>query len=241
MSTTSTIFVIAGESASRMTTRITTAFPEASTTSQSAWSLTQSLYRATPDPSNPQASSSFLHILQLSSHPGRTFLCTVAPGNDGPEISHAIAIPRETTSSGFKNLLNSKFGPLWQPLRQGELRVASGATWDVGLFRVRVGELVRERSAGTGGPEAKGAIVAVNLGSEYLAGGLGGDSEQEKTLIEEFCEDVGFLGPARGLGGAGETWGDCGAWQGEVALWCEVMRKQLAATGVRSRGANDKA
>ncbi|KAK3177114.1 hypothetical protein OEA41_008442 [Lepraria neglecta] len=202
------------------------------------WTLSHRLFRETPSNAPPPANGPdrgkppgprYLQILTLSHHAPRTHVTittthapsqtragTPASSNISAEATSGepatvISIPQGASSEEFIQLMMSKFGPLWQ-LRQ-ILNVVNGQAFEVGDFRVRVGEV--RQGGGGGGQIGKGAVCEV----EWV--GVEGEEEWEAAgpVITGFWEGLGIRGARRVFGVPGLAKGE-----GSVRQWCEVLR-----------------
>ena len=127
------------------------------------------------------------------------------------EPATVISIPQGASSEEFIQLMMSKFGPLWQ-LRQ-ILNVVNGQAFEIGDFRVRVGEV--KQGGGGGGQIGKGAVCEV----EWV--GVEGEEEWEAAgpVITGFWEGLGIRGARKVFHVPGLAKGE-----GSVRQWCEVLR-----------------
>lgn len=208
-----------------------------------------------PSSASPQPQFSYLQTIELSTQPGHTALYTTPPtGNKGS----AIRVP-SSSSSAFALLLSTKMAALWTPVRQHDLVVvtkSSGAAEGggriirVGAFEICIAEIVPSTKtagvlvgAGGDGRGTQGVAVAIRLAGADDSARLTIDrpeytpeeQEQEKVTLRDFGEQLGLrlLSDSPGdpaLAVLEEFWGDCSTWQGEVALWCQVL-KHRALTG----------
>ena len=124
-------------------------------------------------------------------------------------------------------LVVAKLGPLWQA--RGAVSVVGGLGFEVGEFRVRVGE-VRVGGAGAGA----GGGGAVGGGGGGGAGGRGAVCEVEWVGVED-GEEVDWDEAGRVIRGFWEALGVKGArtviavpglkeGEGGVRQWCEILR-----------------
>lgn len=167
--------------------RLNSAF-EATQTSQ--WGLACHLFRETPSsaqggatlngPDNRQSigRQRVLQILTLSHHIPKTYVMIaasqaapqarvgtpVASQQNGEEAKSKepatiISIPSGSQKEEFVQLIATKFGPLWQ-LRQ-VLHVAHGATFEVGDFRIRIGDLKPGAPSAGNTQKPRGAVCEI--------------------------------------------------------------------------------
>lgn len=217
------IFTTTGADSAQIISKLRNESPDISTVS-SSWSLTHSLHRSTSTPSSQPNAAARLQSLQLSHHPSTTFSCGTTIDADHSNKTTTIAVPRDKENDAdFRRLLQDKFGLMWQWSKQGEMR-ASGAQLKLPLFLITVADLSRDRGAASGGMESRGTLVAVSLlGDNHSEPGRFAEA---RSLIGNICEDLGLhISTAA-------AWGDCGTWQGETELWCQVLW-QHATTAAR--------
>lgn len=228
------LFALPGTDPVQFATHLSTTYFAAAVTPWQSWSVSHNLYRSGPSPSaqpNTTSNASFLHLLQLSNHSEKTFFCTTS--ENAP--AHSIVIPQGSATSDFRKLLDGKLGPIWQPVRQGEVHVANGVTWDVGMFRVQAADLMRDRGR-EGGSEKRGTAVLVSFANQEGGENDGGlDSVEAGTeLLREFCTGLGLIGPQKSVQTLAEVWGELSGWQGETDLWCQFL-KMLVFSGQAQR------
>lgn len=162
-------------------------------------------------------------ILQLSGQPGRTLICIGADTG----ATEAVSIDSGSASSDFSRLLQNKFGPFWQPLRNWDIRISNGMCWDAGLFRVQSGELSRDRGVTGGGLETRGTLIIVSILAE--AQKESGDFEEEKEMLSEFCQALGLESSQQSPKILAEAWGSFASWKGEATLWCDILRRVVSS------------
>lgn len=134
------------------------------------------------------------------------------------EPATIISIPSGPPSDEFVQLIVSKFGPLWQPRQI--LNAANGQAFEIGDFRVRIGEV--RQGGGGGGQMARGTICEV----EWV-GGDDEDEEEKKTEDWDAAEAViGGFWEGLGLRGARSVFNvpGLGLGEGSVRQWCEILR-----------------
>ena len=174
----------------------------------------------------------FLQILTLSHHAPQTYVAitsthaasqtrvgTPASSNIGAEAASGepatiVSIPAGPSSEEFIQLIVSKFGPLWQ--QRQILSAGHGHAFEIGDFRVRVGEL---RQSGSGGGQmGKGAVCEVSW--------VGEEAEQGKESWEAGEAVVKGFWEGLALRGAREVYWVPGLGDGEgtVRQWCELLR-----------------
>ncbi|KAF6225228.1 hypothetical protein HO133_010425 [Letharia lupina] len=174
----------------------------------------------------------FLQILSLSHHAPRTFVAittthsasqikaaTPASSNISAEAASGepatiISIAAGPSSEEFIQLIISKFGPLWQ--QRQILSAGYGHAFEIGDFRVRVGEL---RQGGSGGGQmGRGAVCEVTWIREEA------EQEQEGWEVGEAVVKGFWEGLA--LRGAREVYWVPGLGDGEgtIRQWCELLR-----------------
>lgn len=99
---------------------------------------------------------------------------------------------------------------------------ATGSELEIGVFRLVVVDLTRDRGVASGGVEHKGGLIGISVIDE---GGSGQDSNAgtvgNENLIKEFCAEIGLSQSGS------EVWGDCSTVQKEVELWCSVLRQHV--------------
>ena len=200
--------------------------PSTQGSAQSAPSLANGVDKAKPP--GPR----FLQILSLSHHAPRTYVAitsthaasqaraeTPASSNISAEAASGepatiVSIPTEPSSEEFIQLIVSKFGPLWQ--QRQILNIVTGHAFEIGDFRVRVGEL---RQGGSGGGQmGRGAVCEVAW--------VGGDAEPGKegweageAVVKGFWEGLALRG-ARAV-----YWvPGLGDGEGTIRQWCELLR-----------------
>ena len=177
----------------------------------------------------------FLQVLSLSHHAPHTYIAitsTHAPSQTraGTPVSSnfsvetgsgepatIVTIPAGPQSDEFIQLVISKFGPLWQQRPQQTITVGNGHAFDIGDFRVRVGE-ARQGGAGAGGLMARAALCEI----EWVGDGNGeGENEWESAegVIRGFWEALGVRGARECFWVPGLAGG-----QGSVRQWCEILR-----------------
>lgn len=212
-----------------------TSFPSADFTSLPPWSLSHTFYRAHSDPTNPKTSGDnrHLHLLQVSSIPSKTIICTFGEN----EATTAVAISQGAATSDLNRLLKDKLSMIWQPLKQGDLHVPNGVSCEVGMFRFAVGDLVRDRGAASGGIENRGTVLGISvMEDENMEQG----AQQGKGMLLELCNDLEFLGPQADLKLVVQSSGDFQDWNAEAKLWCDVLRRLVLGSGNKARGASEQ-
>jgi len=216
--TTTAIWTSTTLTSSQIISILENGYPDLTTTT---FSLTHSIYRSTSKPSS-QPATAHLQILSLSSQPKRTFLCTSTSAPDMDKVA-VVAIPT-ASDPDFRRLLRDKLGTLWQAMKAGEMR-ATGSEIEIGVFRVVVVDLVRDRGLTGGGVEHRGALISISVNDE---GGFNEESSAatagDKTLVQEFCSEIGISQSGS------EVWGNRSTMQGEVELWCSVLRQHAAGS-----------
>lgn len=196
----------------------------------SNWTLSHRLFRDIPagDSSDAIKTSGhrYLQILTLSHHAPHTHVgitkthpspatgigtSTTSPKDAaihsvGSEPATIIAIPAGPLSDEFNNLMLSKLGPLWQ--QRQALHVSGGSSYEVGAFRIRIGELKQ-------GLVGKGALCEIESLDEE-------DWLSAEAILKAFWE--GF-----GLQGGREVYRVPGLDEGQssVRQWLEIMRLRL--------------
>lgn len=133
------------------------------------------------------------------------------------EPATIISIPSGPPSEEFIQLIVSKFGPLWQ--QRQILAVASGQGFEIGDFRVRVGE-VKQGTGGGGTQVVRGAVCEIEW--------VGGDDEEDEKMEDWDAAEAVIRALWEGLGvrGARSVFNVPGLSQGDggVRQWCEIMR-----------------
>lgn len=174
----------------------------------------------------------FLQILSLSHHAPRTYVAitsthaasqtragTPASSNISAEAASGgaatiVSIATGPSSEEFIQLIASKFGPLWQ--QRQILSAGRVYAFEIGEFRVRVGEL---RQGGSGGGQmGRGAVCEVAWVGEE-AGPEQEDWEAREVVVKGFWEGLA-------LRGAREVYWVPGLGDGEgtIRQWCELLR-----------------
>lgn len=138
------------------------------------------------------------------------------------DFATIISIPTGSATEEFTQLVATKFGPLWQP-RQA-LHVMNGSAFEVGDFRVRIGELKQGYGAG-GTLTARGAVCEIEwLGLESInpSSTVGAQKEDWKgaePVIRGFWETLEVKGAREVFWVSG-----LGDGTGSVRQWCEILR-----------------
>ena len=118
-------------------------------------------------------SSRHLQVLSISTQPQNCYVAiTTAPaasqtragtpatsssgGESNNETTNIISIPSGSQTEEFVQLIMTRLGPLWTPRQV--LQVSQGLAFEVGDFRVRLGEL-RQGQSGT--QQTKGVVVEI--------------------------------------------------------------------------------
>lgn len=137
--------------------------------------------------------------------------------DNGGEVAATIAsIASGQATDEFVQFMVTKLTPLWMVLKM--VSVGNGLTYEVGDFRIRVGELRQ----GLGSLQAlRGIVVEINW-----AGGGGtesGDSDhmekEVEWVIKGFWEPLGVTGAKEVFQVAGFAEGN-----GTVRQWLEMLR-----------------
>ena len=211
-----------------------------------SWSIYHRLFRETPAIRGSQQSSPvrenserpksrYLQVLSLSYDALRTYVAITAvstphqmragtPATPTPNPEYAsgdpatiVSIPSGASSDEFVQLILTKFGPLWQ--QRQVLHVSNGMAFEVGGFRIRIGELKQGYGGGT--TLSRGAICGIEVVESE-----GQDAEKEmesnQALIRGFWE--GF-----DIKGAREVYDVPGMVEGDIAVrqWCELLRLRI--------------
>ncbi|KAL8692900.1 MAG: hypothetical protein Q9218_002158 [Villophora microphyllina] len=163
------------------------------------WTLRQRLFRSTPVQSaEPTANKPFepryLQIISFSGHPQHSYIVisategsvTVENSTAAPDAT-VISIPSGASTDEFNQLLLTKLGPLWQPRQL--LAVVDGLAYQVGAFRMRVGE-VRQ---GIGGSQLVRG-VAIEIAVEEQGDGELEDRGSTEKMITTFWAELGLTG-----------------------------------------------
>lgn len=107
---------------------------------------------------------------------------------------------------------------------------ATGSELEIGVFRVVVADVVRERGVASGGVEQRGALISISVIGEGNFDEVSTTiTTSNKTLIQDFCAEIGLSQDG------GEAWGDCSTIQSEVELWCSVLRQHVVGSSVTTR------
>ena len=200
--------------------------PSVHAPAQSHSSLTNGVDKAKPP------NSRFLQILNLSHYAPRTYVAitsayaasqtragTPPSSNISAEAASGeeatiISIPAGPSSEEFIQLIVSKFGPLWQ--QRQILNAGNGHAYEIGDFRVRVGEL---RQSGSGGGQmGRGAVCEVAwVGEDAEQGNEGWEAGE--AVVKGFWEGLA-------LRGAREVFWVPGLRDGEgtIRQWFELLR-----------------
>lgn len=203
-----------------------------------SWGLHHRVFRSTPANTSDKSPPHSQHVLGLGHHPDRAFVHITGP--DQPQAqaqtqppaapSSTIAIPLSQMEP-YSQLLNLKFGALW--MYRISSQVTSGASYSLGEFVVRLGEL-REK----GGQMAlRGTVVCIQTAKqesedqdmELLPGQTDPQDELEagQSLVRDVWSSFGVGAnqaresitsrPPREA--ADDTFD-------EVGLWCDILRFQ---------------
>lgn len=175
----------------------------------------------------------YLQILALSHHTPRTYVAvttTNAPSQTragtpassnisagaeaaSGEPATVISIPSGRASEEFIQLIVSKFAPSWQ--QRQTLNVNNGYAFEIGDFRVRIGDL--RQGAGGGAQMGKGVVVEI----QWIGSGGGGEEDWDsaEAVIGSFWDSLGVRGARKvfWVPGLGEG-------EGSVRQWCDIMR-----------------
>ncbi|KAL8837542.1 MAG: hypothetical protein Q9176_005598 [Flavoplaca citrina] len=185
------------------------------------WSLRHRLFRSTPVPRSadkdvPAIPARHLQILSLPDHPNDSFV--VITQASGPASSTTvpaadiISLPAGQSTDDFTQLLVSRLGLLWQQ-RQSSA-VIDGLAYEVGDFRVKVGELRQ----GVGGAQlVRGVVVEV---THRVKDGGEEDRGETQDMITAFWDELGVNG-AREYKDDGEKTVEDGF--EIVRLWSELL------------------
>jgi len=177
-----------------------------------------SMYRS--HPSNPsELTSGSLQVLQLSTHPKQTFLCTTTAMPDQDKTA-VVAIRTDPGEADFRRLVRDKLGPLWQLVRGAEMRV-TGTEMEVGMFRLTVADVSRDRGIIGAPVDHRGVMFSVSLLGEGVEESTADEQEQERKLVEECCENLGLSISVD------TVWGNRRNWKDEVHFWSSFLRQQL--------------
>jgi len=224
---TTAAFAIPESTAANLSAQLKLAYPDLTTISQK-WSISHSLFRPASSTSS-QPSSGSLQILQLSSHPKQTFLCTTTSVPDQDKTA-VVAVQTDPGEGDFRRLLRDKFGPLWQHVRGAEMRV-TGTEMEVGMFRVIVADISRHRGVAGSGAENRGVMFSASLLSDGAGEQTTDEQVGERELIEDFCSNLGIPTVLD------KIWGSRGIWKEEVQFFSSFLRQQLpSSAGGRPRG-----
>lgn len=211
--TTTAIFPLTTHTSSQAISALQTGYPNLTTTN---FSLNHSIYRSTTTNTN------HLQVLQLSNDSKHTYLCTSTAAPDVDKVA-VVAIPTDSDAD-FRRLLRDKFGVLWQPMKAGDLR-ATGSELEIGVFRVVVVDVVRERGVAGANVEHRGTSMSISLLDEEASGEeVTAASTGDRALILDFCAEIGLRQDT------GEVWGDCKTAKDEAELWCLALRQNMSST-----------
>ncbi|KAL6716838.1 hypothetical protein ACLMJK_004750 [Lecanora helva] len=205
------------------------------------WTLSHRLFRETPteptaDKSRASPQQRYLQTLALSHHAPRAYVAitsTNAPPQSramtpasSSNISTAetasgepatlISIPSGSSHEDFVQLVVSKLSPLWQ--QRQVLTVPQGYAFEVGDFKVRIGELRQGGAGGGGGAQmGRGTVVEVEWSGDEEKGEE--DWESAEAVIGAFWDGLGVKGAKRAFWFPGLREGE-----GSVRQWCEILR-----------------
>ena len=200
--------------------------PSAQASIQPSSSLTNGVDK--PKPPGPR----FLQIVSLSHHAPRTYVVitsthaasqtragTPASSNISAEAASGepatiISVPPGQSTEDFIQLIISKFGPLWQ--QRQILNSSNGHAFEIGNFRVRVGEL---RQSGSGGGQmGRGAVCEVAWVGEDAEQG-GENWEVGEAVVKGFWEGLALRGAREVYWVPG-----LGSGEGTIRQWCDLLR-----------------
>lgn len=143
-------------------------------------------------------------------------------GVSGETAATIASIASGQATDEFVQFLATKLAPLWTMLKMA--RVANGLSYEVGDFRIRVGELRQ----GMGSSQVlRGIIVEINWAGDG-GGGVGGRGEggvsdrtedEVEGVIKGFWEELGVKGAKEVFQVAGFAEGN-----GTVRQWFEMLR-----------------
>ncbi|OJD30253.1 mediator complex subunit med20 protein [Diplodia corticola] len=202
------------------------------------WGLHHRSFRSTPQNTTDKSPPHFQHVLALGHYPDRAFVHIAGPDQqqDQQQQDHqqqqqpsTVAIPLQQMEQ-YSQLLSLKFGALWM-YRMGS-QVGVGASYSVGEFTVRLGEL-REK----GGQNAlRGTVVCIQTAKQESRPDEGEapsariDADEELQAGQALVRDVWsrfsvpqFKETITSRPAAPEA--DDQLFD-EVRLWCEALRFQ---------------
>ncbi|KAL9112529.1 MAG: hypothetical protein Q9227_003100 [Pyrenula ochraceoflavens] len=165
----------------------------------------------------------YMHFLNLSRYPGRTFLgCSSRTGATSPPS--VITIPSGPQTEDFFQTVTKKMEPLWA--YRTAYKVEAGAGFEVtGMWEVRVGEL---KQGGTGqGPRVKGTVVEVVGLSDDAAAAAEKGVEAWEAMVRQLWDAIGKgVGGMRIMGGGVEGEGpeQEGWWLTLSSQWMTVLQ-----------------
>jgi len=224
---TTAAILIPDTTAFNLSAQLKLAYPDLTITSQK-WTITHSLFRPASSPPS-QPSSGSLQILQFSGHAKQTFLRTTTAVLDQDKTA-VVTIQTDPGEADFRRLLRDKFGPLWQHVRGAEMRV-TGTEVEIGMFRVIVADVSRERGVAGSGVESRGVMLSISLLGEDAGERTADEQVECRELIEDFCNNLGLSTEID------KVWGDRGTWKEEVHFFSSFLRQQLpSSAGGRPRG-----
>ncbi|MCJ1405471.1 hypothetical protein MMC11_008699 [Xylographa trunciseda] len=203
------------------------------------WTLDHRIFRGAPlegianenlseDGSKGQASR-HLQMLYISTRPKYSYVVTtttIVPsqtragtpatsssgGESAGEPAEVFSIPSGPQSENFIHLVVSRMGPLWMARQM--LQVSNGQVFEVGDFRIRVGEVTQGHS---GIQQVRGTICEI----EWTSG-----NEDDTTIGEDIIKS---FWTALDMRGAREYIGVSGTDEesGNIRQWCDALRLRL--------------
>ncbi|MCJ1481706.1 hypothetical protein MMC06_001865 [Schaereria dolodes] len=204
----------------------------------SRWTLDHRLFRDGTSHAIPVANASmteesvklnnlrYLQILSLSHHPGQTHLAisttyplsqthagtpaTSSSGSHGStEPATIVSIPSGGHSEEMLQLMVSRLGPLW--MQRHVLQVSNGQAFEIGNFRVRIGEVKQGQG---GAQQVRGVIIGIEWTAreEY-------DWGVTEGVVKAFWDVLDIKGAREYIRVAGveENFGS-------IRQWCEGLR-----------------
>ncbi|KAF2806218.1 uncharacterized protein BDZ99DRAFT_465866 [Mytilinidion resinicola] len=158
------------------------------------WNLAHNLSRSTPATSDDPTPRAYHHALNLSFHPGKTFLYIHPPPIPGVPMrpgpgNAVVAIPATQTES-FNNLLSTKFSALWTPKQS--LSIRDGHAYGIGELIIRVGEVKSAKGVGGNPPALHGVVVYIgnHVGDPNAADGKFASTISSDRKVEDAAKAV---------------------------------------------------
>ncbi|MCJ1388824.1 hypothetical protein MMC18_001674 [Xylographa bjoerkii] len=203
------------------------------------WTLDHRLFRGTPlegiayenlseDGSKGQASR-YLQMLYISTRPKYSYVVATTTsmpsqtragtpatsssnGESAGEPAKVFSIPSGSQSEDFIHLIVARMGPLWMPRQV--LQVNNGQVFEIGDFRVRIGE-VRQGQGGI--QQVRGTICEIEWTS-----GEESDWVTGEDVVKSFWSALNIRGAREYIRVSGMDEGF-----GNIRQWCDALRLRL--------------